>query len=505
MAAYPASSTGHGWPPGGVAVPHANRYLVLLVAINLFNYIDRQVLSAVLPRMQLDGTLFAPGDPNAQLKVGLLTSAFMAAYMVCSPIFGWLDGRRARRWIILGVGVTLWSIASGASGLAQGYAMLLFTRCLVGVGEGAYGPVAAAMLADMYPDSKRGKVMALFNMAIPVGSALGFLIGAKISGAFDDWRPAFLFTFSGLFLGLFCFLQKESPRPPRTGGTNGPGYKAVLAGLKKNRSFVFCCAGMTAITFVIGGVAAWAPVYLFQREAKFAMTAEVVAKLSEATPNGGDVPVLVAEKLRPLADGNTRTYTELRKEIATRLSEAESIEHAKAIYTLAATADSPKAEDLTIILGAMIVLGGISATAVGAILGEWLRPRVRGAYFLVIAAGAFFAIPSYLGLLYAPLPWGWLCIFLCVFGLFLHTGPAFTILANVTKSDERATAFAINILVIHLLGDAISPTLIGAVADFADLQTAFAILTAFIVVGGILWLLGAKYLESDEKAVKEST
>ena len=118
MAANPASSTTHGWPPGGVAVPHANRYLALLIAINLFNYIDRQVLSAVLPRMQLDGTLFAPGDPNAQLKVGLLTSAFMAAYMICSPIFGWLDSRRARRWIILGVGVTLWSIASGASGLA---------------------------------------------------------------------------------------------------------------------------------------------------------------------------------------------------------------------------------------------------------------------------------------------------------------------------------------------------------------------------------------------------
>ena len=99
------------------------------------------------------------------------------------------------------------------------------------------------------------------------------------------------------------------------------------------------------------------------------------------------------------------------------------------------------------------------------------------------------------------MPWGWLCIFLCVFGLFLHTGPAFTILANVTKSDERATAFAINILVIHLLGDAISPTLIGAVADLADLQTAFAIMTAFIVVGGILWLLGAKSLESDTAKV----
>jgi MFS transporter, Spinster family, sphingosine-1-phosphate transporter len=477
-------------------LPNTNRYLALLIVINLFNYIDRQVLSAVLPRMQLDGTLFPPGDPNSQFKAGLLTSAFMASYMLLSPLFGWMDGHRYRRWVILGIGVTLWSIASGCSGLATGYWILLLTRCCVGVGEGAYGPVASAMIADLYPESKRGKVMALFNMAIPIGSAIGFLVGAQIAEAFDSWRPAFTVTFSGVILGLICFLQREPARPPSTSGV-GPSYWHVLQTLATCRSFVLCCAGMTAITFVIGGVAAWAPAYLYQREAKFQVTVTSLESLSQK------LPVTVVEKLRPLQDDSIRTYVELRKSLGELLTTEEGANHAEVIYQTLATSDSPKSSTLTTLFGAMIVVGGFAATAVGAFLADWLKPRMRGAYFLVIGVGALAAVPFYLGLLFAPMPWVWVCIFFAVFGLFLHTGPAFTILANVTRSDDRATAFAINILVIHLLGDAISPTLIGWVADLASLQLAFLLMTTMIVIGGVLWLLGMPHLERDTAAASQ--
>ena len=100
---------------------------------------------------------------------------------------------------------------------------------------------------------------------------------------------------------------------------------------------------------------------------------------------------------------------------------------------------------------------------------------------------------------YTSLPLSWLFAFLSIFGLFLHTGPAFTALANVTRSEIRATAFAINILVIHALGDAISPTLIGFVADRSSLQFAFLLTTSMIVLGAILWLAGAKYLDEDTR------
>ena len=120
------------------ALPGARSALSLLLAINLFNYIDRQILAGVLPKIE---EAFLKGDVDAKTKLGWLTTAFLVSYMVLSPVFGWL-GDRMSRWMLVGIGVALWSLASGASGLAEGYMMLLLTRCLVGVGEAAYGPTA---------------------------------------------------------------------------------------------------------------------------------------------------------------------------------------------------------------------------------------------------------------------------------------------------------------------------------------------------------------------------
>lgn len=493
--------------PAPVPVPGARAALALLLAINLFNYIDRQVLSAVLPRMQLDGALFSPTDPNVQTKLGLLTSAFLVAYMLVSPVVGWLDGHGYRRWVILGIGVSLWSLASGASGFATGYWVLFATRCLVGVGEGAYGPVASAMLADAYPPERRGAVMAVFNLAIPVGSALGFVIGGQVADYFDDWRHAFWVTFAGLGLGLWCFLKRELPRPLTAArAAHAPGYFTVLRQLAGNKSFVLCCAGMTAVTFVLGGVAAWVPTYVFQREARFALTGHTLTDL--ANPPAGasrrPVPPDVIETLRPKADGVERDLAGLKRHLADALTGDAAKLYFEPVATAAVTPGSPTPGTNATIFGGIVVLGGITGTAAGAWLGEKFRPRVRGAYFWVIGLGALAALPFFVAFLYTPLPAGWALVFLAVSGLFLHTGPAFTALANVVTSDVRATAFAINILVIHALGDVISPPLIGAVADASSLDTAFLMTAGMIVVGGVLWLAGVPYLDTDTaKAVAE--
>lgn len=482
-------------------LPGARSALALLLCINLFNYIDRQILSAVLPRLQLDGTLFSPTDTDLQFKLGLLTSAFLVSYMIFSPIVGWLDGHGYRRWVILGTGVSLWSIASGCSGFATGYGLLLLTRCLVGVGEGAYGPVASALLADAYPPRRRGFVMAAFNLAIPVGSALGFVIGGVIADLADDWRPAFWVTFSGALLGVVCFLRKELPRPTTAAQqAAAPNYFAVLKGLSRNRSFVYCCAGMTAVTFVLGGLAAWVPAYVFDREARFALTPAVLEKL--ARPKEGETrrpmpePILAA--LRPVADGEERTQRELKAHVRPVLSDDDMTLHYEAIAVQSATETSMKLSEITPVFGGIVVLGGLTATVFGAWAGERLRTKgVRGAYFWVIGLGALLSVPALVGFLYAPFPLAWVFVYVAVFGLFLHTGPAFTALANVVTSEVRATAFAINILVIHALGDVISPPLIGLVADYADLQTAFLGVSAFGVLGGVLWLIGVRYLDDD--------
>lgn len=491
--AGPIASTGG---PSEV-VPGAGRALALLFVINLFNYIDRQVLSAVLPKLELDADLFDPTDPWLKTKLGFLTSAFLVSYTLFSPVFGWF-GNRGRRWWVVGFGVAVWSLASGGSGLATGYVMLLLTRCLVGVGEAAYGPVAPSMLSDLYPISRRGKIMALFYIAIPVGSALGFVIGGQIEKLFG-WRMAFLVTFGGLLLGLSCFFMPEPPQKATRDGAK-PSYRGVLRELKTIRSFVLCCLGMTCTTFVLGGVAAWAPYYIFQREAKFTITDASFKKWDEEKNDRKQplVPAEVVEKLRPLADGTVSNYREFNVELAGAIGAEPLKQYRERILAAATAKDSMTLDDITLIFGVIVAVSGLGATLLGSFVGEKLRTRgLKGAYFHTIGWSTLLSFPFFVAMLLVPFPYAWGFFFVAVFFLFFNTGPANTILANVTRTEIRATAFAINILVIHMLGDVISPPIIGLVADVASLQVAFLGVSAFILIGGTLWVLGARSLDAD--------
>src|SRR6266536_3936679 len=245
------------------SVSGARTALFLLLAINLFNYIDRQILAALEPDIR--ATFFASDDVNAMTKTGLLGVAFFVTYMVSAPIFGLLADRISR-WLIIGVAVTLWSIASGGSGLAATFAILFMTRIFVGIGEGGYGPAAPTILSDLFPIETRGRIMAIFCAAIPVGSALGYIIGGLI-GAHLGWRWAFyLVTPPGLLLGLLCFLQRD----PRVGADHVV-QKSPRRNLRdyvrlfRTRSYLINCVAQTLMTFATGGLGFWASAYLRYR------------------------------------------------------------------------------------------------------------------------------------------------------------------------------------------------------------------------------------------------
>lgn len=474
--------------------------LALLLIINLFNYIDRQVLSATLPKIRLDPVMLRPDDPWAQTKLGALTTAFMVAYMLFSPVFGRL-GDRWSRWGIVGSAVIVWSLATGGSGLAAGYGMLLLTRCLVGIGEAAYGPVAPAMLSDLYPVDHRGRVLSWFYMAIPVGSALGFVIGAQVAEHFG-WRWAFLAVVGpGLLLGIMCFFMSEPPRPVRSPlAEENQSYLQVLRELGRIRSFVLCSAGMTVSTFVLGGVATVMQLYLFEREARFQLTPETRGRLADLRTAGGTevVPATVRDKLIPLESQGLLQAAELRQRLQQLLTPEEYQLYSTWIFDTATAPGSWTNGLIGLYIGGLVVLGGLIATLLGGLCGDYLRNRgVPGAYFHVAGWGMMLGFPAFLALLYTPLPWGWFFFFVAVFFLFFNTGPANAILANVVRSPIRATAFAINIFVIHAFGDAISPLLIGLVADLSSLQTAFVLVAFLIPLSGALWLWGARFLDAD--------
>ena len=290
-------------PSGQKPLSGARSALFLLLAINLFNYIDRQILAALEPDIR--ATFFAADDVHAMTKTGLLGDAFFVTYMVCAPILGLLADRFSR-WIIVGSAVILWSLASGASGLAATFAILFATRILVGIGEGGYGPAAPTILSDLFPIQTRGRFMAVFYTAIPVGSALGYVIGGLV-GAHMGWRWAFyLVTPPGLLLGLLCFWQRD-PRVAADHLAQKSPRRSVrdYLNLFRTRSYLINCIAMTLMTFVTGGLGFWVPAYLRYRDQSPAVGMTIFGLITVvaglvSTLLGG----VIADKLRPRLPGS---------------------------------------------------------------------------------------------------------------------------------------------------------------------------------------------------------
>ncbi len=413
-------------PIGKKTMSGARTALLLLLAINLFNYIDRQVLAALEPDIR--ATFFAPGDINAMTKTGLLGDAFFVTYMISAPILGLLADRISR-WLIIGSAVILWSLASGGSGLAATFAILFATRICVGVGEGGYGPAAPTILSDLFPIETRGRIMAVFYTAIPVGSALGYVIGGLI-GAHLGWRWAFyLVAPPGLLLGLLCFWQRD-PRVTADHLVQKSPRRSIRAYLDlfRTRSYLINCIAMTLMTFVTGGLGFWVPAYLRYRN---------------QSPDVG-MPIF----------------------------------------------------------GLITVVAGLVSTLLGGVIADKLRSRFAGSYFWVSGIGMLIACPFFIVALYIPFPAAWIAMFLAIFFLFLNTGPSNTALANVSLPAVRATAFAANIFVIHALGDVQAFWLLGYIGGHTNMHVAFLFVSGIILLSGVAWLIGAKYLPADTAAVE---
>ena len=438
------SSDGSPLAAGSQPMPGARAALALLICINLFNYIDRQVLAAVEPSVCQSLLLsHDASDPNAQAKMGLLSTAFLITYMLMAPVFGML-AERWSRWKLIAIGVALWSLASGASGLAGVFVAMLVTRCFVGVGEAVYGPVAPTLLSDFFPVKDRGKILSWFYLAIPVGGALGYALGDQmraISPAHESWRWAFFaVVIPGLMLGVWAWLMPE----PRRGASENldqparrPGVRDYLVFLR-TPSYVLDTLGMTAMTFTMGALAWWMPRYL---------------EIQRVQPLWGIQPV---------------TF-----------------------------------------FGITTAVAGLLGTIAGGIVGDRLRTRFSGSYFLVSGTGLLLTVPCILLFMYLPFNTAWFFVFLAEFFLFFNTGPSNAILANVTHPSIRASGFALNILVIHTLGDAISPPILGAITDYAlahgvprqhSMNAGFLVVSSLLLVGGLLWLWGARYLARDTAA-----
>ncbi len=231
--------------------------LAILTGLNLFNYLDRYVLSAVLTPLQEE---LAINDGQA----GRLVTAFMIGYFVTSPIFGWLGDRFPRKWLIA-AGIFVWSLGTILTGFAPTYVSMICFRVLVGLGEASYATISPSLISDSYPSQRRNNAITIFYVAIPVGAALGTIIGGYIA-AHWGWRHAFIWAGApGLLLAAVLLPFAEPRRGQAEGRTSEAAQKPTVRDIAKLFSipdFMLVVLGYTAYTFALGAFGLWGPTFL---------------------------------------------------------------------------------------------------------------------------------------------------------------------------------------------------------------------------------------------------
>ncbi len=391
--------------------------LALLTTLNLINYLDRFLVMAVGPRIQESLHL---GDA----QIGWVESAFMLGYFLTSPIFGWLGDRYPRKWLIAG-GVAVWSIATIASGFSDTFATMIATRVAVGVGEASYATLAPTIIDEIATAKNKNRWLSIFYVAIPVGSALGFLVGGHLEDLYG-WRAAFRIAGGpGIVLALvtvFIVEPKAQIRPSEASG----GFSAYLD-LAKLPAYRAAVLGYVAQTFALGGFVAWAAPFLYRKLCL-------------------QLPV-----------ANSR-------------------------------------------FGMITVVTGLAGTALGGYLADrWPgEDRVR-AGLRVCAWSSIVGAPVALAAVFASSSTAFLvALAICELSIFTSVAPINAAVMRTVPTHLRARAMAASIFAMHLLGDLISPPLIGGLSDhFGDdhafcsgargLQLGMYLLPAAIAVSAVFW------------------
>ena len=338
-------------------------------------------------------------------------------------------GDRGKRLHIAAAGGALWSLATFASVLAASFAWLALARAVVGIGEASYTVVTPSLLSDHYPPGRRGRALSVFYAAMPVGIALGYVLGSQIGARFG-WRPAFFIAGGpGLALAFALLLLREPPRG-RFDQESKPATSLhqTMQALRSRPSFFFNMAGQTVFTFAMGGLGTWMPTY-FVRE-------------------------------RGLGVGAAGT-----------------------------------------VFGALLLVAGFLGTIIGGQLGDRLARRLPGAHFSFSGWALIASLPFTLAAVLSPTPaLFWPAMFVTLLLSFVNMGPLNAALVNVLPPDLRARGFGLHTTTIHLLGDALSPFLIGVVSDSIGLRIPVLLTGLLLPLAGLVLLIGRQQLVADLSA-----
>jgi len=396
--------------------PHPTTALLLLTALNLLNYADRNVLFAVQPLVQNEFHI-------SKAQIGYLTSAFLICYMLAAPFVGPLADRYSRK-IIISLGAIFWSGLTLLTAVTHTYTELLVRHTLVGIGEATFVTIAPTFVADLFAENKRGRILGVFYLAIPVGSAAGYLLGGHLAPLYG-WRFPFYIAAAPGFLVAISVLFLKEPERGQFDSIKETPERASFVGLIRNPAFLTATLGMAMMTFSLGGIQVWMPQFLFSE----------------------------------------RHY---------------SLEAANFDF------------------GIIVVVDGILASLLGGWLGDYLLRRNKSSYYLVSAVSMALGVPLMIVALFVPGRLMIPAIAVAAFFLLFNTSPLNAAVINSVGAHIRATAIAVNIFIIHILGDVPSPTMMGWVADKHSLQTAFILPVIAMIFSAVILFYGMRFAPAVE-------
>ena len=413
------------------------RYLVLtlLIIVYTFNFLDRQILGILKDSIQVELNL-------TDTQVGVMGGiAFAALYSLLGIPIAWLADRVSRSWIMT-TALTIWSGFTVACGYAGSFWGLFLMRMGVGVGEAGGVAPAYSLIADYFPPKQRARALAAFSFGIPIGMALGILLGGLIA-AHIDWRMAFVLVgAAGLVIApIFKLVVKDPVRggldraegsPAPAERPKAPPFGEVLRTVLPKRSFWLLAFGAASSSVCGYGVAFWLPTF-FQRSLGLTLT------------------------------------------------------------------------ETSIYYSAITLVGGIIGIFAGGLLADRFGGRSKAAYPMVPAIAFLIALPFFYMSLNAPSLALAFPLFLVPTALNLAwLGPIVTAVQHLAPASMRSTTSALFLLINNLVGIALGTYYFGFASDllrpqFGDESIRWAIYSGggFYLIAAALLLLGARSLKRD--------
>jgi len=403
---------------------------VLLFLLYMFDYIDRMVVVSLFPFLKRDWGL-------TDAHCGLLVSAVYWSILLFTLPVSVLIDRWSRKKCIAWMSI-LWGAATLACAFTKNFTQLLAARTAIGIGEAGYAPGGTAMIAALFPEQRRARMLGIWNASIPLGSAIGIALGGFIAQHYG-WRHAFgVVAAPGILVALLFFFVRDYKTVALTqtvADLQGAqrqvtlSLRDVVRQFAGNTTLIFNNLGFAANVFVTTALLAWLPTY-FHR-----------------------------------------------------------------LHALPVDAASTKAATIMLLAIVGAPLGGFLAD-------RWLRTRKSARMLFPFVSSLATTVILLAAFTFFHGPVQYAVLLLSGVTAVAFVPPAVSVTQDVVHPGLRAVSLSTNVVIQHVLGSALGPPVVGALSDAFGIATALLVLPAFTLAAALLFMAGSFYYERDAAAVE---